>query len=122
MQARARMGRFGLVLALLVMLLGMSAAPAHSTDGGFAGQHPVPVIGESASPVPSPDKGLHDRPRLSEAARHVLATALPETCWAVGPGANRGCSLQRCSAGEVGAGGIAAAASTRQSCRAPPSA
>ncbi|WP_106188472.1 hypothetical protein [Umezawaea tangerina] len=80
--ARAR--RSGLLLALLLALLGVSAPSAPLVDGGNAADHRVPGVG-SASSVPTMHDGMQDRVRLFAVARSVQATSLPDTWWAVCP-------------------------------------
>lgn len=117
-----RAGRFGPLLALLLVLLGMSAAVAPRGGDGHAAQATQHrVVGDSVSTAPSVRDDLHDWLRISGVARPVLATAPPDTSWAVCPraadgGAPRGWSL----VGEVGGAGVATAITTSRSSRAPP--
>jgi hypothetical protein len=124
----ARAGRFGLVLALLLVLLGVSVTAVPGTGTGDAGQHRVSVIGESASAIsiapstaPSSYDDLQDWLRLSAGAPRALATAMPDTWWVVCPRATGGCAPQgRMLFGEVDSLGMATAAPTSRSSRAPP--
>jgi hypothetical protein len=117
-----RAGRFGPLLALLLVLLGMSAAVApRSGDGHAARTSQYRVVGDSVSTSPSVRDDLRDWLRISGVARPVLATAAPDTGWAVCPraadgGAPPGWSL----VGEVGGAGVATAVTTSRSSRAPP--
>jgi hypothetical protein len=116
-QAAARKGRFGLLLALLLVLLGVSTGAGNE----YTGPHRPSVISESASATPSMHDDLHDWLRLSMTARHAPTTALPTTCWAVCARATDECALpERSLIGEVSDTGMAAEAATPRSSRAPP--
>jgi hypothetical protein len=115
----ARVGRFRLVLAVLLVLFGVSVAVAQGN--GSAGQPHVPVIGESASTAPSTYDDLRDWLRLSAGTLRAPATALPNTWWAVCSRATDGRALQgQLLIDESGSTGMAAATPTPQSTRAPP--
>ncbi|MEV0677347.1 hypothetical protein AB0I60_12595 [Actinosynnema sp. NPDC050436] len=86
MRAAGRTGRFGLVLAALLMLLGI----ASGTASGQAGGHAAPPAGGSASSAPSMHDDRHDWLRVSLAVRHSPAEAQPDTWWAVCPWARGG--------------------------------
>jgi hypothetical protein len=122
----ARVGRFWLVLAVLLVLFGVSVAVAPGPGNRDAGQshapqHRVPVIGESASTAPSTYDDLQDWLRLSAGTLRAPSTALPNTWWAECPRATDGCALQgRLRIDESGSTKIAAATPTPQSTRAPP--
>ncbi|QFZ18831.1 hypothetical protein [Saccharothrix syringae] len=125
MRTAVRAGRFGLLPALLLVLLGVSAVVAPD-GGGYAlryqaSQQRLPLLGESASAAPSVNDDLHDWLRLSLAARQAPTADVPQTWWAVlgqvvdehgGPG--------RPPVGVVGGRGIAAAGWTAWSSRGPP--
>ena len=115
MRAVARAGRFGLLLALLLVLLGVSAPVALSAAGGDR------ASSESVSPAPTIYDGVHDRVRLSVVARYAQATSLPDTWWATCPRTTgESAPNGRTPIGDVGRTGIAAVMSTPQSGRAPP--
>ncbi len=123
MRVAARAGRFGLLLAVLLVLLGVTAAVAPGAGHGDTGQHPVSVAGESVSTTPSMYDDLQDWLRLSVGTPRALATALPDSWWAVCPRATDGYALQgRLLIGEGGSLRMAAATPTPRSSRAPPSA
>lgn len=116
MHAAVKTGRFRLVLAVLLVLLGMSPAVAPG-DSGYS----APVAGESASVAPATHYDLHDWLRLSGAAHHTVATALPDNWWAVytrtvGESAPRGWSAH----GAITSVAAAAATPASQPSRAPP--
>jgi hypothetical protein len=120
-QEAARTARFGLLLALLLVLLGVSAAVAPGAGAGYSGQHRASVIGESASAAPSMHDDLSDWLRPSVVARHALATTPPHTWGVVRARATGGCALRgRLLVGEIVGTGMAAAEPTPQSSRAPP--
>ncbi|XVS61615.1 hypothetical protein ACQPYE_25355 [Actinosynnema sp. CA-299493] len=120
--------RLGLLLALLLVLLGVSAGVAPDTDGGTAGPRPQPwhgasLLGESASAAPSMNDDLHDWLRLSMAARSAPNTAVPETWWAAHPrAAGAGARPGPLPGGEVDRTGTGAGEPTPRSSRAPPTA
>jgi hypothetical protein len=121
MRAAARAGQFGPLLAVLLVLLGVSAVVAPGTGDGYAGLHRVSVAGESVSPAPSMHDDLQDRLRLSAGTLRAPVTALPETWWATCPRAAGECAMQgRLPIGEVDSTAMAAATPTPQSSRAPP--
>lgn len=118
---RARVSRFGLLLALLVALLGVSAAVAPASGLASTGPHRAPVTGESALAGPAVHDDLQDWLRLSLVSRHAPATALPDSCWAVCPRATGACVPDgRSRTGRAGHTGTPAAPTTPRSCRAPP--
>ena len=116
MRAGVRAGRFGLLLALLLVLLGVSAPVALSVGDGYR----APGI-ESVSSAPTVHDGLRDRVRVSVVARYAQATSSPDTSWATCPRAIGGSAPNgRSSIGETGRTGMPTAMSTPQSGRAPP--
>ncbi|MGH3759998.1 hypothetical protein [Actinophytocola sp.] len=128
MQVAARAGRFGLLLALLLVLFGVPAAvtPGTGVGTGNAVRHQAlpqwtSTIGGSASAAPSMHDDLQDWLRLSTGTLRSLATALSDTWWAVCPRATDACAPRgRLLIGEVGGTGMAAATPTPRSSRAPP--
>ena len=117
MHATVKASRFRLVLAVLLILLGMSPAVAPGS-GGYS----APTAGE-ASVAPSTHYDLHDWLRLSGAAHHTVATALPDNWWAVytrtvGERAPRGWTAH----GAINSVAAAAATPASQPSRAPPAA
>lgn len=118
MRAAARAGRFVLLLALLLVLLGVSATVV-SRDGDAGPRHQV--IGESVSTSPSVRDDLHDWLRVTGVARSVLITAPQDTGWAVCPRAADECAPRGWSlVGEAGGAGAGTARTTSRSSRAPP--
>ncbi|OKI28598.1 hypothetical protein A6A25_30775 [Saccharothrix sp. CB00851] len=121
-----RTRRLGLLFALLLVLLGVSAAVTPHSGVGPAGPQltsllGAPVLRESVSAAPVMNDDLHDWLRVSMAARCVPAVAVPETWWAVRPHATGGCAQQgRWRLDEAGGTGAAVAESTPRSSRAPP--
>ncbi|MCS7482477.1 hypothetical protein ACFFQW_11795 [Umezawaea endophytica] len=116
MRVVARAGRFGLLLALLLVLLGVRAPTAsHLGD-----ESPASGFG-SASTTPTMYDGVQDRVRLFAVARAAQAAPLPDTWWATCPRAI-GTSVPsgRLPIGDVGCTGTTSAISTQQSGRAPP--
>ena len=115
--SRQVVSRFGLLLAVLLLLLAGTSA----TDRAR-----VPVPGASVSAAPSSHDDLHnlrDQPRHAATARHLPPTALSDGWWIVwqpATGANvpRGRSLVN----EAGATGTTTAVSSPRSSRAPPQA
>lgn len=124
MRTAARVGRFGLLPALLLVLLGVGAVVAPHVAEGYAARYPVsdqPVLGESTSAAPSMNDDLHDWLRLSLAARQVPAADLTHTWWAVlGRTGDAHVAPGRPAVGEVGGEGTAAAERTPWTSRAPP--
>lgn len=126
MQAAARAGRFGLLLAVLLVLLGGTAAVAPGSNAGdrYAEQHPVWVMGEAVSAAPSMRHDLEDFQdwlRLSVGTLRAPATALPDTWWAVCTRAAVGYPPPgRLLLGEVSSPAMATAVPTPRSSRAPP--
>ncbi|MCE6999077.1 hypothetical protein LZG04_30370 [Saccharothrix sp. S26] len=120
-QVRAATGvsRFGLALVSLLVLLGVTVAPARGVGIGHAGAHGV--VAESVSSAPTLHDDLHDRPRLSVTAGHVPATTLHETWWALcSPATDARVPRGRPPVGEVSGSGLAATVPTSRSSRAPP--
>ncbi|MET1071962.1 MAG: hypothetical protein ABWY11_04870 [Umezawaea sp.] len=116
----ARADRFGLLLALLLALLGVSAPTAPLVGDGLAGDHRVQVVG-SVSPLPTMHDGMQDRVRLFAVARSAQAAPLPDTWWATCPRAIGGNARNGYPpAGEVHRTGMPTAMATPQSGRAPP--
>ncbi|MGW4115508.1 hypothetical protein ACWEFJ_31925 [Actinosynnema sp. NPDC004786] len=124
MRTAARAGRFGLLPALLLVLLGVGVVVAPHVADGYAAPYPVsdrPVLGESASAAPSVDDDLHDWLRLSLAARQAPAADLAHTWWAVlGRTGDAHVAPGRPVVGTVGGEGKAAAERTPWTSRAPP--
>lgn len=121
MLAAARMGRSRLLFALLLALIGMSAAVAPAAATGYATAQSAPVLGATVSNAPSIQDELRDWLRVSGTARHTQATATPDTWSAVcaqipGEGEARGRRLL----GESGATGLDTGTGTSRSSRAPP--
>jgi hypothetical protein len=116
-----RTGRFGLALAVLLVLFGVSAAAAgeHRTS-----QHQVTATSGSASSAssgPSVYDDLRDWLRLSAGTLRAPATALPDTTWAVCPCATGGYARRGQSrVGEGSRTATAIATLTPRSSRAPP--
>jgi len=113
-RAVASTGRSRLLLALLLVMLGVSA-PAVPAVGGHAG-----VVG-SASAAPTMHDDLQDHVRLFAVARSAQAAQAPDTWWArcapaTGAIAPNGSS----TAGETGRADTPTAMSTPRSGRAPP--
>lgn len=125
MRTAGRTGRFAVLVALLLVFLGVSAAAGGTGEGPAA--HRAPVIGE---PTPSTHSDLHDlrdlpdEPvRLSATAPHALTTALPDPWGSVCFHVTGGCPLHgRSPVGEADGIGMVAAAPAPWSSRAPPSA
>lgn len=126
MRVAVRASRLGLLLAVLLVLFGMSVAVAPGTGGRGVEQYPAPqhrvsVLGESASPAPSAYDDLQDWLRLSAGTLRAPATALPDTWWAVRQRAFDGCDLQeQLLLGEGDHAAMAAATPTPRASRAPP--
>jgi hypothetical protein len=121
MRAVVRRARFALLLALLLMLLGVSSVAGGSGDGNV-GRHRASVIGEPAT-QPSHDdlRDRHEPMRLSATAPHTLTTALPDPWGTVCFQVTGGCPLLgRSPVGEISSIGMAIAASAPRSSRAPP--
>ena len=118
---RARVSRLGLLLALLVALLGVSAAVAPASGTASTGQHRAPVTGKSSLAGPAVHGDLQDWLRLSLVSRHAPATALPDSSWALSPRATNACAPHGGSlTGRAGHARKPAARTTPRSCRAPP--
>lgn len=121
-----RAGRFRLLLAVLLVLLGGTAAvaPDNNPGGRYAGQHPVRVMGEAVSAAPSMRhdfEDLQDWLRLSVGTPRAPATALPDTWWAVCTRATGGYAPPgRLLLGAASSPAMVAAAPTPRSSRAPP--
>lgn len=81
-RAQARASRYGLLLALLLLMIAVSAPVAHDVDDPNAGPdslHPgLSVL--VAVPV---DLAPHDRPRGSATTGHASTTVAPDTWWVV---------------------------------------
>ncbi len=125
MRMAARAGRFGLVLAVLLVLFGVSAAiaPGNGADHGTTGQHRASVTGEAATTAPSAFDDFQDWLRLSAGTLRAPATALPDTWWAVCTRAtNEYAPPGRLLTGDGDGTAMAAATSTPAPSRAPPSA
>lgn len=128
MQVATRVGRFGLYVALLLVLFGVSVAVApgagnnvdHPVGIAHAEQHQVSVAGESMSATPPMHDDLQDWLRLAQGALPASATP-PQDTWAVCPRPTGECVLQgRLLIDEVGGHGMAVASPTPRSSRAPP--
>ncbi|ONI75144.1 hypothetical protein ALI144C_41085 [Actinosynnema sp. ALI-1.44] len=119
MRAAARASRFGLLLGLLLVLLGLSAAVAP----GRAAPGPASVNAQSASGSQTIRDDLHTRLHLSAVARHTLSTSVPDTSWAVSaPDAGHTTHLRRSDAADASGARTADTASQSRSSRAPPQA
>ena len=121
MRAQAMTGRSRLLLAVLLAVLGVGAAVAPAAANGYPAPRASSVHAGTVKSAPSIQDELRDWLRLSGAARHAQATALPDTWSAVcpqDPDANvlRG----RLSTRQAGAGGAACGTGTPRSSRAPP--
>ncbi|ALG08623.1 hypothetical protein [Kibdelosporangium phytohabitans] len=115
--AAARASRFGLLLGLLLVLLGLSAAVAP----GRGGPDPASVTAQSVSSSPTISDDLHTRLHLSAVARHTLSTAVPQTWWAVCTPDAGHTAVRRCSTvSDAPSAWTADAASASRSSRAPP--
>lgn len=102
------------LIALLLVLFGVSLAVTPGVDSRDAGQHP-PMYDHSHA------DDLQDWLRLSEGALPASATAPPETWWAVCPSATGGSTPRGwLLIGEVSSLGLAAASPAPRSSRAPP--
>jgi hypothetical protein len=114
-RTQARQSRFGLLLALMAVLIAVSA-PAASVGG-----HPHGGIGASVSPASSAYDEPHDRPRGSVTAAHTSTTAAPDTWWVVYHGPAGGYTLKaRGPVDAIDRAAAPASASTSRSSRAPP--
>lgn len=112
-----RPARFGLLLTLLLVLVGVSA-PAIADSLASAPRS----IGATVSTTPTTYDDLQDRPRGSVTVGHPHTAASPDTWWVVwqrstGGGLPHGQS----SAGAAHRTAIAGTAPTSRSSRAPPS-
>lgn len=115
MRATAKAGRFGLLLALLLVLLGVGATAGPTGEGRASG------IWESTSTAPTMHDDIQHRVRLFTVARQAQATPQPDTWWAVRPRAIGGSAPRGSSSiGDAGGTGMATAMSTPRSSRAPP--
>jgi hypothetical protein len=115
---RVSVSRLGLLLALLVALLGVSAAVAP-----VSGAEPprAPVTGTSALAGPAVHDDLQDWLRLSLVSRNAPAQALPDSSWAVCPRAAGAYTPHgRTLADRADRTARPAAWTTPRSCRAPP--
>lgn len=119
MRATVRAGRSRLLFALLLVLLGVSGAVAPAAATGYA--EPSSITGATVATAPSVQNELRDWLRLSGAARHAQATAMPDTWSAVCPHTPGACELRgRPYVSESSAAGMAARTATSRSSRAPP--
>ena len=110
-----RTSRFRLLLAVLLMLLAVSA-PAVVGD-----RHPGSAFGASVSATPSGYDELHDRPRGPVTAGHGSTRAAPDT-WSVvyQEATSERAPRRRSPADEVRNAVTPATAQTPPSSRAPP--
>ncbi len=124
MRIAATTSRFGLVLAVLLVLFGVSTAVAAANGTEDARQPRSSVVGESASAAPPTYNGLEDLRHsllLSTGTLRSPATTLLETGWAV-------CTRvigeyappEWLLVGEVDSTAMVAVTPTPQSSRAPP--
>ncbi|WP_367127278.1 hypothetical protein [Saccharothrix sp. HUAS TT1] len=124
MRTTARADRLGLLLALVLVLLGVSAATA--PDNGNTGQRQASqgataLLGESVSAAASMNDDLHDWLRLSMAARFAPAQAEPDSWWAVRPREAGGRPLRgRSPVDGFGGAGLATVEPPPRSSRGPP--
>ena len=120
MRTGARTGRSRLLLAVLLAVLGLGAAVAPAAANGYPAPHQSVLTG-TVKTAPSIQDELRDWLRLSGAARHGHATALPDTWSVVSPqDTSQHDTRGRLSARESGATGMARGAAAAQSSRAPP--
>ncbi|MFD9734554.1 hypothetical protein [Umezawaea sp. NPDC059074] len=120
MRAVANAGRSRLLLALLLVLLGVSAPAGPSVGGGHTGGHRTPVF-ESASALPKVHDDLQDHVRLFAVVRSVQGTPSPDTWWAkYAPAPGWSAPSGFSTTGETGRADITTAMSTPRSGRAPP--
>lgn len=120
MRTGARTGRSRLLLAVVLALFGLGAAVAPAAANGYPAPHTAAFTG-TVKTAPSLQDELRDWLRLSGAARHVQATALPDTWSAVclqNPDGHE--TPGRLAARECGAPGMARGTTTPRSSRAPP--
>ena len=121
MRTGAGTGRSRLLLAVLLAVLGLSPAVAPAAANGYPATQPSSIRTGTAQTAPSLQDELRDWLRLSGAARHVTATALPDTWSAVCPQhPDEHDSRGRLSAGGSGATRTACETATPRSSRAPP--
>lgn len=114
----AKAGRFRLLLAVLLTLVGLSAVPA---AGIGAGPRSASVIIGSGSATPATHDTPHEPLRLAQSAPSALTTAVPNTWFALCPNASGGWIAQgRAPLGDVDGTATTDAASTPRSSRAPP--
>jgi hypothetical protein len=114
-------GRFGLLLALLLVLVRVSAPVGPAADSQYAHQHRASTVGVSASVTPPDHDVPHGRLPGSLSAGLGSATPMADTSWGVWQPANgeyapRGRSRIATTDGLV----LAAVAPTSRSSRAPP--
>jgi hypothetical protein len=115
-----RTGRSRLLLAVLLALLGLGAAVAPAANG-YPATRPSSILTGTVKTAPSIQDELRDWLRLSGAARHAQATAVPDTWSAVCPQHPGGHDAGgRLSARESGVTGMACETATPRSSRAPP--
>jgi hypothetical protein len=106
---------------VLLAVLGLGAAVAPAAANGYPAPQPSSVLTGTVKSAPSIQDELRDWLRLSGAARHTHATALPDTWSAVCPQNQDGHDTRgRLSARESGATGMAHATAAPRSSRAPP--
>nr|WP_042191354.1 hypothetical protein [Kibdelosporangium sp. MJ126-NF4]CEL20023.1 hypothetical protein [Kibdelosporangium sp. MJ126-NF4]CTQ97246.1 hypothetical protein [Kibdelosporangium sp. MJ126-NF4] len=116
MRAAAKAGRLGLLLGLLLVLLGLTAAVA---PGG--GRAVASLTAESASTTQTIRDDLHNRLHLSAVARHTLSTVAPDSPWALcSADTGRTAHPRRQRPGDTGAVWTADTASAAAPSRAPP--
>lgn len=120
----ARAGRFGLHVALLLVLFGVSVAVAPGAGNGVGAADVEPprvsVTGESMSATPPMHDDVQDWLRLTEGTLPASATAPPDI-WAVCPRPTGECVLPgRSLIDEVGGHGMAVTSPAPRSSRAPP--
>jgi hypothetical protein len=120
-RAAARAGRFGLLLALLLVILEVGATAGLRASDEHGAQQQESGIVASASSSPSLHDELQDWLRLSIVARNALATALPDSWWAVCPHEIDGYALhERLLVGTTDRAEVATASVALQPSRAPP--
>jgi len=113
----AAAGRGRLLLAVVLVLLGLTVAPGSGVGSAASNQ----ATCESAATAPPMHGDRHDPLRLSATAPQAFTAALPNTWWAVCQPVTYGCApTGRSALGETGHTGNSAAAPKRQSSRAPP--
>jgi hypothetical protein len=108
-----------LLLAVLLVLLGMSTAPR--AELGYGGPHSASVIGGSGSATSSTHASSPDPLRLSPAAQHTSTTAQPGTWWDLCPRVSGGRGADgRPSIGAVDRAAMRGSVPVPRSSRAPP--